>query len=143
LSLFPEKRKYRRSDVPSEDIEPRYLELTASQFKIAAEWEHFAVMSLARCQDFSSKSSWIAKRLGITETRAQQVVGRLLQLGLFETDPSGDLTRSTKSYRTTDDVADLSLKRHHEQTLDLAKESLIRDDGTIRDFTSTLIARIC
>lgn len=138
LGLFPEKRK--RPVQGTEAFEPRYLELKASEFKIAAEWEHFAVMSLARCKDFVSTPEWIARRLGISPTRAKQVVDRLLQLGLLQSDSKGKWTRSKQSYRTTDDVADLSLKKHHEQTLDLAKESLFRDGISIRDFTSLTMA---
>lgn len=142
LGLFPEKRKNRKPGLAAqgEVLESRYLELSAAQFKISAEWEHFAIMSLAKCADFQSSPSWIASRLGITETRARQVVDRLLQLGLFTLDASGTLTRSEKSYRTTDDIADISLKRHHEQSLDLAKESLFRDDVSRRDFTTITMA---
>ncbi len=140
LGLFPEKTKYRKAANSHEQLEPRYLELSASQFKIAAEWEHFAVMSLARCDDFDSSADWISKRLGITAARSRQVVERLLQLGLFEMDGSGKLGRTEKSYRTQDDVAEISLKKHHEQSLDLAKDSLYRDSVASRDFTSITMA---
>jgi uncharacterized protein (TIGR02147 family) len=140
LGLFPEKVKYRKAANANEAPESRYLELTASQYKIAAEWEHFAVMSLVNCEDFKSDAEWIAKRIGITPTKARQVVERLLQLGLFEMNEVGELTRSDKSFRTPDDVADLSLKKHHDQSLDLAKESLFRDDVSIRDFTTVTMA---
>ncbi len=142
LRLFPEKKKYRKSEDPSEtpETESLYLQLSASQFKIASEWEHFAVMSLVKCEDFQNKIEWIAKRLGIAESRAKQVIDRLIELKLLELDASGGLTRSKKSYRTPDDVADISLKRHHDQTLDLAKESLHRDPVAVRDFTSTTMS---
>lgn len=140
LSLFPEKTKYRKFADPVDTNEPRYLELSAAQFKIAAEWEHFAVMSLANCADFEGSADWISKRLGITPTRSRQVVDRLLQLGLLDMNDAGKLSRSKKSYRTSDDVAEISIKRHHEQSLELAKESLLRDDVSIRDFTSVTMA---
>lgn len=146
LGLFPEPSPKRvlahlsRTPLPPEAFEPRFLQLSASQFKICAEWEHFAVMSLARCQDFQSTAEWIASRLGITPSRARQVVSRLLELGLLESDSEGNLRRSEKSYQTSDDGADISLKRHHEQSLDLAKESLHRDSVAIRDFTSITLA---
>jgi uncharacterized protein (TIGR02147 family) len=141
FSLFPEKRKYRKPGVLLEGApESRYLEFSASQFRICAEWEHFAVMSLLRCEDFKSNVSWIAKRLGITETRTRTVIDRLLQLELLELNSNGNLSRSSKKYRTPDDVADVSLKKHHEQSLDLAKESLYRDNISDRDFTTVTMA---
>lgn len=138
LSLFPEPRSRQRRD--EDPVQPRYLELNAAQFKIAAEWEHFAVMSLARFEDFSSHSSYIANKLGLTEARASLVVRRLVDLGLLEENSEGKLTRSKMNFRTFDDIADVSLKKHHDQTLDLAKESLYRDDVSVRDFTTITMA---
>lgn len=141
LSLFPEKRKYRKASTEKTDsVDPRYLEFNASQFKIAAEWEHLAVMSLVNCDDFQNKTEWIARRLGITENRARQVVDRLLQLDLFELDAEGNLTRSKQSYRTSDDIADISVKKSHEQSFELAKDSLHRDPVSIRDMTSVTMS---
>jgi len=76
----------------------------------------------------------------LTEHRARQVLDRLVELGVFVVDGNGKLTRSQKSYRTSDDVADLSLKKCHEQSLDLAKNSLYQDDVKVRDFTSITMA---
>lgn len=136
LNLFPMKRK----KVEVGQFEPRYLELSASQFKIAAEWEHFAIMSLLNCKGFKKSPSWIAKRLGISMIKAEQALKRLLDMGLFTQDKNGNLSRSKKSYRTTDDIANISMKKHHEQSLDLAKESLHRDDVLKRDFTTVTMA---
>jgi uncharacterized protein (TIGR02147 family) len=121
LCHFPEKRRYQKSDLTNAFPDPRYLEFNASQFKVVAEWEHFAVMSLLNCEGFQGKVSWISGRLGITETRATQVIQRLLELGLFSLNENGEITRSKQSYRTSDDVADLSLKK-------------------VRDFTSITMA---
>ena len=141
LGLFPEKRIHRKPGLAQgEVLESRYLAFSAAQFKIAAEWEHFAVLSLMKCEDFEPNVAWISKRLGISPTRSRQVIDRLQELGLIELTSSGLLVRSEKSFRTPDDVADISLKRHHEQTLDLAKESLFRDDIAVRDFTTVTMA---
>jgi hypothetical protein len=139
LALFPPKRPYQK---PGTDPlpGPRYLALSASQFKIAAEWEHFAVLSLLNCGDFIHSAEWISRRLGITESRASAVVSRLMELGLLALDASGKLVRTRQSYRTPDDVAEASLKKHHDQTLELAKESLYRDAVDERDFVTTTMA---
>lgn len=139
LMHFPEKRRYQKSDLP-QVFEPKYLEFNASQFKVVAEWEHFAVMSLLNCNDFVSEISWIASRLGISENRAHQVITRLVQVGLFTLDNNGRLERSKQSYRTSDDVANLSLRKCHDESLNLAKESLHRDPVEVRDFTSITMA---
>ena len=129
-----------RWSTSGEVLEPTYLQLNAQQFRVAAEWEHFAVLSLLQCSDFRSEIEWIARRLGITEARASQVVSRLLELGLLAADAEGKLSRSEKNYRTPDDTADVSLKKCHEQSLELARESLYRDSVDERDFTSVTVA---
>jgi uncharacterized protein (TIGR02147 family) len=105
-----------------------------------SEWEHFAVMSLLNCADFNSTPKWIGTRLGVSEFRAKTVIDRLLELELLQKKPDGNLSRAKKSFRTSDDIANLSLKKSHEQSLDLAKESLYRDSVEVRDFTSITMA---
>ncbi len=139
LSLFPEKRKYQKEE-DRVDITPRYLELSAAQFKITTEWEHFAVMSLVNCEDFINKPSWISKRLGISESRASQVLNRLIEMEIFKIDTEGKIIRTPKSFRTSDDITDVSLKKHHSETLDLARKSLYEDSVSKRDFTTITMA---
>ena len=137
LSLFPEKRKYLKQDeLPTG---PRYLEIEASQFKLIAEWEHYAVLSLANCTNFESETDSIAQRLNITEPRAREVVKRLLDLNLL-TVKNGKLLRTEASVRSSDDTVNLSLRKSHEETLVLAKESLNRDSVHERDFTYVTMA---
>jgi uncharacterized protein (TIGR02147 family) len=140
LGLFPEKRRPLAAGLESGVLHARYLEFNASQFKIVAEWEHFAVMSLLNCANFESDPKWIADRLGITESRAKQVLERLVQLELFRLDETGNYIRQPRSYRTSDDIANVSLNKCHEQTLELAKLSLYRDSVKQRDFTSITMA---
>ncbi len=129
LKHFPKPR----ISVSTETTE--YRKLSAHQFKITAEWEHFAILSLLKCKDFKSENAWIANRLGITEARARDCVTRLLEVGMVELDDNGNLIRTSPKFCTTDDIADTSLKKSHEQTLDLAKESLYKDDVKVRDHT--------
>lgn len=140
LALFPAPKNVKRGLVEGEVLDSTYLKLNAQQFKVAAEWEHFAVLSLLQCSDFDSDPVWIARRLNITEARARQVCSRLVELGLLSLDESGKLTRSERNYRTPDGTADESLKKSHDQSLELARQSLYRDSVDERDFTSVTVA---
>lgn len=132
LDLFPERRKYTRvSDVQEG---PRYLEIEATQFKMIAEWEHYAVLSLMNTSDFNDDSSWISERLGITEPRALEVLRRLFESGLIKRNENDKLVRTHTSIRSSDDTVNLSLRKSHDVTLDLARESLNRDGIHERDF---------
>ena len=138
LGLFPDKVP--KPKPAAKAVAARYLRLNADQFKAVAEWEHFGVMSLARCEDFDGEEASIAQRLGLTAARTQIVIKRLLELGMIVQDENGKLSRSEQAFSTTDDVLDVSIQKHHEQALDMAKESLAVHDVGVRDFTSLTMA---
>lgn len=140
LGLFPETRKYRTTDEMKRDEENKYLEIEASSFRLIAEWEHFAVLSLIKTQDFRNDYLWIADRLGITKFRAQEVVERLMSLGFLELSNEGRLKRVNAKIRSSDETVNLSVRKSHEENLELAKESLQRDSLSERDFTSITMA---
>ncbi len=139
LDLFPKKRNIKR--VPDEErLGSRYMEVEASQFKMISEWEHYAVLSLMNCNDFKDEPAWVALRLGISETRALEVLKRLLNLQLIKRNSEDKLIRAHTSIRSSDDTVNLSLRKSHEVGLDLAKESLNRDSVSQRDFTYVTMA---
>jgi uncharacterized protein (TIGR02147 family) len=117
-----------------------YRVLSAAQFKIVAEWEHFAVLSLMRTKSFRSDSDWIADRLGLTSARVRDVIQRLINTGMVELAVDGALKRASPKYRTTDDIADLSLRRSHDQSLELARRSLEHNSVSERDHTWVMFA---
>jgi uncharacterized protein (TIGR02147 family) len=119
---------------------PEYRTLSAAQFKITSEWEHFAVLSLLRTKEFKSETTWIAGRLCLTVSRTREVIGRLIEVGMIQLDAEGNLRRSHSQYRTTDDIADVSLKRSHLQSLELAKRSLEQNAVSERDHTWVMFA---
>lgn len=139
LELFPEKKNRSRSKDPT-PMKTSPLELEASQFKMIAEWEHYAVLSLMNCNDFVDRPEWIAERLGISATKVVNVLRRLLDLNLIKNDDSGKLIRTHHSVRSSDDTVNLSLRKSHEVTLGLAQESLNRDGIHERDFTYVTMA---
>lgn len=136
LSLFPEKRKYRTLAEKEAAPEPKFLEIEASEFRLIAEWEHYAVLSLVKTKDFKSNIDFISERLGISVSRATEVVDRLLTLGFLKKGPRNSLIRIDANLRSSDDTVSMSVKKSHEENLELAKESLHRDDIHERDFTS-------
>ncbi len=140
LSLFPEKRKYKTIAEKEAAPEPKFLQIEASEFKLIAEWEHYAVLNLIKTKDFKSDLEWIAERLGITVTRVRDVVERLVILGFMKKDVKGNLSRIEAQIRSSDDTVDMSVRKSHDESLELARESLHRDSIKERDFTSMTLA---
>lgn len=138
--LFSHFRVLRYGKNDETQVTEEYRRLTAAQFKVTAEWEHLAILSLIRTKDFQSDASWIADRLGITVSKARDTVNRLIDAGMVKMDGHGKLKRTIPKFRTTDDVADISLRRSHEQSLELAKRSLEQDAVLDRDHTWVMFA---
>lgn len=135
LEKFPVKRMAEEATSG-----PKYLEIEASQFKMIAEWEHYAVLSLFNCTGFKDDPAWISARLGISETRALEVLRRLLDMQFIKRNSEDKLVRSKPEFRTSDDTIDLSIRKSHEVNLELAKTSLNHDDVSERDFTYITLA---
>jgi uncharacterized protein (TIGR02147 family) len=143
LELFPVKRsqKEMRDEVAQGVVlNARYRELSAQQFKVIAEWEHFGVMALLRCPEKFENAAQVAARMGITEARARLVIERLIELKMVNVEADGSLKRSEENFRTSDDVADISVRKAHDESLELARKSLYRDSVEERDFSSITIA---
>jgi uncharacterized protein (TIGR02147 family) len=131
--------KLRRKRFATEAFEFKRLE--ANHFSVISDWYHFAILSLSETQDYRHDPKWIAKRLGIKVPEARAALSRLKDLGLLSQDPSsGSLIRGASQYTTSDDVADLALRKAHGQNLELARASLERDEVAQRDFSAVTMA---
>ncbi|MBF0363185.1 MAG: TIGR02147 family protein [Oligoflexia bacterium] len=122
-----------RSSIPS-------LELAMDQYHLISEWYHFAILSLAEIENFRSDVKWIASRLGIKIPEAKAAINRLLKLGLIKEDEKGNLISTGIQYKTTDEVANLAIRRAHVRNLELAQNSLEKYGVSERDFTSRTFA---
>jgi uncharacterized protein (TIGR02147 family) len=122
------------------DLEPKYRELSAAQFRIVSEWQHFAILSLLNTRGFKSDPEWIARRLGITTTAAKTAIERLMSLEMLTLKNGKKLVRSDSPFRTSDDLADVSIRKSHEEGLDLAKDSLRKHPLTERDHSTITMA---
>ncbi len=138
LGSFPDRNRHIRPERKGEI--QKYLQLSADQFHAISEWYHFAILSLIKIPSFKNDPEWIADHLGISKVMAKGAIERLTRLGMIVLREDGSIERGAPAYRTTDDVANISLRRAHAQNLELAKQSLERDAVNERDFSSITMA---
>jgi uncharacterized protein (TIGR02147 family) len=131
LERFPRAR----SGAALEARDPSYLQLTADQFHVVGDWHYFAILNLIVVRGFRNDPAWIGSRLGLPVSKVEAALERLMRLGMVVKKPDGSLVRATPNYRTTDDVANVSLRKSHHQTLELAREALESEPVDRRDFT--------
>lgn len=135
---FPKRvRRFKRGSTDS--IDPNYLQLSADQFRVIGDWYHFAILTLMRSKGFKNEVNWIANRLNLSPTITRTALERLKRLELVHDDGQGNLKRSKTRYRTSDDVANASVRRAHSEYLDRARNALDTLPVEERDFTSLML----
>lgn len=141
IGRLPEKQKRRRNKTQSKTRGQvlRYVQLSTDEFKIVADWYHFAILSLAETKSFKSDPTWIAKRLNIAEPDAKRAIERLLRLGLIA-QKSGKLVATGKRFATSNDIPDASIRKNHAQGLEQARNALDQVPVELREFAASIIA---
>lgn len=116
-------------------------ELSLDLFRVIADWHHYAILALTHTEGFQSNPQWIATELKLTVTQVNLALNRLLELGFLERDTKGNLQRSTEPFTTADKgITDSALKRHQQQILEKAIDSLQNDPIETRSNTSLTFA---
>lgn len=141
-TLFMESLLRRKTNIDNIRIDPldtRHI-VDESNYKVIAEWEHFIVTDLFDLPNFEATTADIARRLDITETRAEVVVENLLISGLLERGESGKLHRVHSAVKTTEDIQSQALKESHLETLKLGMKKIEEIEVELRDFSSSAMA---
>ncbi|HXH31895.1 MAG TPA: DUF4423 domain-containing protein [Bacteriovoracaceae bacterium] len=113
--------------------------LDDTYYQVIAEWEHFAVESLLEISDFVATQRSVARRLGITENRAEVVIENLKTCGLVKEGPDGGLIKIHVKIRTTEDVLSPALRASHLETLEMGRQKLDEVDIGLRDYSSVTL----
>lgn len=118
-----------------------YLEISADQFHVIADWYHFAVLSLAETKGFRAEPLWIAKRLGIKLQDAEVALERLHRLGMAKwSRKQKTLELTNAQFTTSDDIANQAIRKSHQEDLEISSRLLEEVSVEKRDFTSMTMA---
>lgn len=123
-----------------QSVKSPWVELSIDQFRLIAEWQHFAILSLAETNGFRSDAKWVARRLGISPVLAATSIECLIRMGLMRRSKSGKLSVTGAQYHSSDGVPNVAARRALNEDLDFAKKSLDEDSLDRRDFTSITLA---
>lgn len=113
--------------------------LSLDYFKAVSDWYYFAILSLAEISDFKADPEWISKRLNISKREAKSALDRLIKLEML-IEEDGVFKASGIQYKTPTDIANISLKNHTIQTLELATNSVVNEPVEKRDFSTVTMA---
>jgi len=82
--------------------------LSLEQFRVVADWYHFAILELGELAGVKLSAKMVAKRLDLEPHVASEALARLKTLGLLATDEGGNLKATTEQTFAPAGVADRS-----------------------------------
>lgn len=129
---------YKESVNRAVEVEQRTI-LDEDTFRLIADWQYLAVLNLAKLQDCRANADWIAQRLGLKESEAEEILKRLLRMGLVRKSRNR-LTRTSRPLTTSTDIPSAAIRKHHIQNLHLAEQAINNDPISLRDVGSVTMA---
>lgn len=140
LGVNIEERRKLLTLVSKETKRPRspYRRLHDEQFRLVADWYHFAILNLTMTKDFQPDQGWMAMRLGITTAEVGEAIDRLLDLGLLKW-KNGNLVRTFKKLQTGSGRSAPALRLSHRQSIEQALECLEKIPIESRNITGLTI----
>ena len=141
LNLSPHERvqfissNLGKSTLPTDESPKREKLDPEVHFRIIAEWEHYAILSLIETRDFKPQSPWIAERLGISDLRARICIQNLLEARLIKMDGTTILLNQ-QGLETTEDVPSQAIRKARKQDLDQAMDAIEEVSVHLRDLSS-------
>lgn len=118
----------------------KIIQLKNDQYYLVSDWHYYAILCLARTEDFRDDYIWIAKRLKTNVKNVKEAMERLMRLGILVYTREGRLVTQEIFLSTDEDIPNTSLKKRHSENLEAARESLFIDDVLTRDFSFVTVA---
>lgn len=97
--------------------------LDEDTFHLVSEWQHFAILNLLDCVDFRWDSSYVAKRLGLSQAQAQLAMNLLVRLNLVY--KKGNIYQGVKDIvLSPSGVTSSAVRKYHRQIMEKAIEAI-------------------
>ncbi|MFN7727970.1 MAG: TIGR02147 family protein [Bdellovibrio sp.] len=118
-------------------LDQRKTMMSEDEFRLIADWWHFAILSLTHVKGMTKDAKQISERLGISPEQARQAIERLERMGVLSV--GSKFEQLCDAIRVITEKPSVSIQRSHQQTLALAAEKLSVPLEK-RDFTSMTMA---
>ncbi|MES2801809.1 MAG: TIGR02147 family protein [Bdellovibrionota bacterium] len=103
---------------------PTSKKISIENFRIIADWEHFAILSLTKTKKFKANPIWIADRLGISVSKVNAAVERLQALNLLVSKGKSYTAVEDANIETPQNISESYVRENHRQHLQKAIDAL-------------------
>ncbi|OYW81636.1 MAG: hypothetical protein B7Z27_01785, partial [Sphingobacteriia bacterium 32-37-4] len=132
------KTKSRIDSIRIKNYNDNYI-VDNSHFKVIAEWEHYAVLTLFDLTGFKPTISNISEKLNLEIERVEEVIDNLISSELI-CERNGVFSKIHPNVRTTESIKSKALRESHEENLALAARKINEIKMEFRDFSSMMMA---
>lgn len=141
LFLSPEECAAIMAEKNQSHLSPENVKmLDMDSFHLISSSLHVGLISLISCDDFQNNIDWMSDRLKTSSRETQNALDRLMRLGLVQQCKTRGIKVISLNIKSSDGLTNLSLRKSHAETLDLAKESLLNDPLEVRNIRSMTMA---
>jgi len=112
--------------------------LQEEQFRLIADWQHFAILSLTKVAGAKGDPRWVARRLGLSIEEAHKALLLMEKMGLIQTKPV--FKQLGELLDVVSEVPSEAIRKYHRQNLALAAEKMETVPVELRQFQSITVA---
>lgn len=112
-------------------------QLHEREVAVLSSWEHFAVLNLMELSEFESSNAWISQRLGIPQSKVQEILDTLISLQLTSL-KDGKYVRTHKHLTTTMDIQSTAIQTSLVAHMEKAIQVLRVVPPTQRDYSNCI-----
>lgn len=123
---------------PERQFQTRQIE----EFLVISHWLHMAIFAMTDLKDLEGTAESLQKRLHtkVDANQVQAALERMINLGLIEKTPSGQLRSTCQNLTTPDDIANEGARKYHKGVMELAADALDKLPLDKREFQSFALA---
>jgi uncharacterized protein (TIGR02147 family) len=142
LNLSPKEERVYIEEIVSTKISPgeskkEVLNLKEDEFKLIADWYHFAILALLKLKGASLTLRSIASRLGVSFLNARDALERLERLKIIQRRPH--LEQISPALEVTSEIPSSAIQLYHRQNLNMAIDRLNDCPPASRQFQSVYL----
>lgn len=115
-----------------------YADLSLDHYEIIATWQYLSLLNFLELPNETHSTKNISKRMGLTLKKTEDLLKRLLRLGMIEK-KEDRFYRTFLRYQTSEDIVNAAIKKYHRQTLELSEKALDKVAVDERDFSSIIL----
>ena len=112
--------------------------MSVKSYQVLEEWHGLAIKELARLPGFDPNPHMISARLKglLSPHEAKRATKLLLDAGMLKVLDDGAVVGSDHTFRSSDEINSIAIRRYHKSCLDLAKKVIETEPVQDREFGS-------